>query len=633
MSVPTSYQQPLKRVRVVRACEQCRTRKVKCNGEDPCLACWQHNQACRYGEARLGRGHPSKKLKTVKSPTVTDGVSTPTFILNSDLSGRERPKAKSSKFQASARYNPEEYRQQLELRAGIGVANSQTGSFQFYGPSSHFCFIQRLYQRMKRQPHGCLLDKPKSAVPAGLGEWGLERFMFAAGSGAPRSSSASTESFLPKDLGDRCIAAYFAIIHPHMPVLDRLVITRLWERLWEAPSPGQEVISRNLVYMVLALGARTMAREGSHSAELLDRWADHFWSQSNDYGMLFQEPCLKGIHFLLLKAMYALHGMRPNDAYLYLGHAARSVLALGLNRGQVANGTGPVMQKLRITFWVVYSYERICAFFTGRPSGFLDSHIDVSFPEDLPDCNRQTPCGEPMKSSDGPLTECAYLRAMAQIGQLIEKVSSGIFSSSNLHTIYDHRKLNTTILECDAALQQIERSLPSYLQFASLNRPKSEVWREIQCTHLGLAFHLIKMMTRRPAMNCASGLPEVESLQASINLSILSAKEIINIASSAIMERATCIRNDASVANYIVSACVTLLYDVLNTSVTVEHALDIFTSVERGIQCLDKMEHHGPITGKALSLDIMKCAKDALFLSTCEVDLEENLAGSFPWLK
>lgn len=49
--------------------------------------------------------------------------------------------------------------------------------------------------------------------------------------------------------------------------------------------------------------------------------------------------------------MYALHGMRPNDAYLYLGHAARSVLALGLNRSQVANGPGPVMHKLRVTFW------------------------------------------------------------------------------------------------------------------------------------------------------------------------------------------------------------------------------------------------------------------------------------------
>ncbi|GKZ32207.1 hypothetical protein AbraIFM66950_001417 [Aspergillus brasiliensis] len=121
----TPDQQPLKRLRVVRACEQCRARKlVKCNGEDPFLTCWQHNQACKYGEAPapLGRGRPSKKRKTVEPPTVTDGASTPTFILDSDLSGRELPRAKNASFQDAARYSPKEYRQQLELRAGIGKA-------------------------------------------------------------------------------------------------------------------------------------------------------------------------------------------------------------------------------------------------------------------------------------------------------------------------------------------------------------------------------------------------------------------------------------------------------------------------------------------------------------------------------
>lgn len=169
------------------------------------------------------------------------------------------------------------------------------------GPSSHFCFIQRIYQRMKRQSHGRLLDQPKTPVPTGLGEWGLERFMFAAGSGSFRPLGGSADSFLSKDMGYRFITSYFTVIHPHMPVLDQRIIIRLWDQLWDAPTPGREVKSRDLVYMTLALGARTMAREESHSAEALDKWADYFWAQSNDYSMLFQEPCLKGTHLLLLK--------------------------------------------------------------------------------------------------------------------------------------------------------------------------------------------------------------------------------------------------------------------------------------------------------------------------------------------
>ena len=231
---------------------------------------------------------------------------------------------------------------------------------------------------------------------------------------------------------------------------------------------------------------------------------------------------------------------------------------------------------------------------------------------------------------------------MVGIGQLIEKVSSGIFSLANLQALYDHRKVDIAILECDASLQEIQRALPPYLHFFTYDRPRSEKWREIQCAHLGLAFHLIKMMIRRPALvystvsqtqgQSVADSQKLENLQPSIDLSIQSAKEIIAIAHSAIMDRATCIRNDASVANYIMSACVTLLYHVLDP-ITIDHARNIFSSVERGIQCLDQMEHNGPNAGKALSMDIMKCAKDALFLSTIENSHEEDLAGDFPWLK
>ncbi|CAG8138909.1 unnamed protein product [Penicillium salamii] len=341
--------------------------------------------------------------------------------------------------------------------------------------------------------------------------------------------------------------------------------------------------------------------------------------------------------------MYALHGMRPNDAYLYLGHATRSVLALGLNRSQVANGSGETMHRLRITFWTVYFYERICAFFTGRPSGFLDSHIDVAQPEDMIfEKQPATQDGSGLLVNSEPEINCAFLRAMSQLGRLIESVSSGIFSLANLQSLYDQRRVDITINECEYCLTEISRSLPVYLQFLDQDRPLGNQWQEIQCTHLGLAFFLIRMMTHRPALVSSSfghrsehdeGNPDRQSfIQKSIDISIESAKEMIEIASVAIFQRAKGIKNDASVANYIVSACVTLLYSVTSSIVTPIYARGIFRSVGRGINCLDQMEHMGPTTGKALSMDIMKCAKDALMLSASNHDLERNLVANFPWL-
>lgn len=68
--------------------------------------------------------------------------------------------------------------------------------------------------------------------------------------------------------------------------------------------------------------------------------------------------------------------MRPNDAYLALGHATRSAIALGLDRNQVLDGTSFTIHRLKVTFWTLYSMERSSCLFTGRQLAFRDDQID-----------------------------------------------------------------------------------------------------------------------------------------------------------------------------------------------------------------------------------------------------------------
>ncbi|OJJ69859.1 hypothetical protein ASPBRDRAFT_642655 [Aspergillus brasiliensis CBS 101740] len=53
----------------------------------------------------------------------------------------------------------------IKIEPKRSCQNEKASANRFPGPSSHFCFIQRIYQRMKCQPDGCLLDRPKTAVP------------------------------------------------------------------------------------------------------------------------------------------------------------------------------------------------------------------------------------------------------------------------------------------------------------------------------------------------------------------------------------------------------------------------------------------------------------------------------------
>ncbi|KAJ5519109.1 hypothetical protein N7453_001531 [Penicillium expansum] len=336
--------------------------------------------------------------------------------------------------------------------------------------------------------------------------------------------------------------------------------------------------------------------------------------------------------------MFALHSMRPNDVYLYTGHAARSVLTLGLNRGQVANGSSLSMHRLRTTFWTVYSHERMSAFFTGRPSSISDRHIDVAHLEDYPLIDHVSLSGNSLDKT-APTINCAFIRATAEIAKIVETVSTDVFSLASVSTNGYSVKTAETINTCDNALNVILGHLPEYLQFSDPNRAIGKDWQEIQRTHLGLTYHLTKLMMHRPALvlitlhtHSGEQSPNMPSLQKSIDTAISSAKCIVDLTHQAISTRIPVIQNDASIASFIMSACVTLLYNVIEPSVTSTYAKEIFSHVERAIHCLDKMEHVGPTTGKALSVDVMKCAKDALMLSNSDIRFDHTMIDEFPWL-
>ncbi|PYH92314.1 hypothetical protein BO71DRAFT_485549 [Aspergillus ellipticus CBS 707.79] len=527
----------IQRSRIGRACEACRARKIKCNGITCVYRLSSRAPRRRHPVILAQPGHPIKKHRGI-------------------------PNTAAEKASHRLRYDPAQLKKQMELRAGIGVSNTKTGSFQFYGPSSHLTFMQRV-----------------------------------------------------KEKGDAFIEAYFKLIHPMMPILSRSDIISTWDAYWDIPGPEKDFSSKEIIYMVLALGARVSQPTNGETPESLEKWAGHFSSQTNDFSVLFQEPGFKGLQFLLLKAMDAQEAMRPNDAYLLLGHAARSALTLGINKSQVANGNSFSMHRLRMTFWIIYAQERMSAWFTGRPSCLSDDHIDISFPEDLP--------------------------LLENLGDQ-ENQGKEVFSMKSIKSLESILNVERAMLECDETLNAITQSLPSFLHFFDSTSPIGEDWQEIQRTHLGMNYNLIRMVMHRPALIystfCASKTEAQSSISGqmsvanSINTAIAAAKDIITLASDVFFRRFPDIRNGASVAAFLISACITLLYDVLGSGAEIEYAKDILGYVDTGINCLDQMEHVGPTTGKMLSMDIMKCAKEALNSSSEELQDFGNLLNEFPWL-
>lgn len=317
MSERNQVQRVSARRHINRACEPCRHRKTKCSGMRPCQGCSTPEQ-CVYRSGRARKKHKAARQVQLseiapRHPLETEHAEgAPIGVLN----------------------DPVQFKRHQALRVGIGVSNPATGSFQFYGipfillytllaslieniysegPSSYFYFIQKIYERVQRNSAN-VVPPNRATVPEGIENWGIERFMFSVEASGESRAPQPHEAYLPRETGLAFIHAYFNIMHPQMPVLSFSEITAVWTTLWMPPKPGKCTLKgKELLYMVLAIGARVSTSNGQQSAEWLDHWAEHFSTKADNHITMFQEPSLKGTHFMLLKVV---------QSKLYNGHLA-----------------------------------------------------------------------------------------------------------------------------------------------------------------------------------------------------------------------------------------------------------------------------------------------------------------------
>ncbi|KAL4963357.1 fungal specific transcription factor domain-containing protein [Aspergillus stella-maris] len=162
---------------------------------------------------------------------------------------------------------------------------------------------------------------------------------------------------------------------------------------------------------------------------------------------------------------------------------------------------------------------------------------------------------------------------MADIGRLADKILTGIYSLYEV-TAEEQFLIENRMVECETLLASIASSLPSHLDFLDDEAPVGEDWQEVQRLHLGLLYHTMRMLIHRPVMvfttffssnlDAQAQAPGVIKLQDSIDASIASASSVITLTGAKLFTRQPDTVSDSSLASYLVAACITLLYQVLD---------------------------------------------------------------------
>lgn len=117
-------------------------------------------------------------------------------------------------------------------------------------------------------------------------------------------SQCPAESYFPRDLGESFIDSYFRIIHPQVPVLVYLDVVKSWDDLWNPPWERRDTKGDEILFMVLAIGARVCSFEGKQNTRSSEGWAQHFVDKAKRLNDAFEDISMSSTHFMLLKVRF-----------------------------------------------------------------------------------------------------------------------------------------------------------------------------------------------------------------------------------------------------------------------------------------------------------------------------------------
>lgn len=271
--------------------------------------------------------------------------------------------------------------------------------------------------------------------------------------------------------------------------------------------------------------------------------------------------------------------------------------------------------------------EKTTSILSGRPSSFVDEHIDAPHPINLLDRSN---------------AEHTYISAMVAISKVTGTVVTTNYTPKHAKRLSDLSAINTSNYECINELRRVVEMLPSSLRFSDNSAPVLDRSTEVQRICLGITYYTVQTLIFRSAMIYATFFDSPDAAQKSvgehINLKrdtefgVSAAKNLILLAHDGFFRRCPSFQRDGNISFFIISACVTLLFEVLDPATTTSHATDVFHVVEKGLECLDKIDHVRSTTGRAISQDVMAIAKAALFSTETTARLDSNLIDDFAWL-
>ncbi|PWY72476.1 coma-domain-containing protein [Aspergillus sclerotioniger CBS 115572] len=309
--MPKANTAPGARLRCRRACDSCKRRKQKCNGEQPCTICIQRRKEseCHFSDK------PARLLKPTNS-------SKDTMLLSERIVPTPQRQTAMDRLLNSLEDRSANLEQQgADDKDGMApvpkvarLLRDGEGKFMYVGDSASLSFLQSVRRIVSSSIGRCEFTEDNSRHSM------LEAFQ-----NGPTAQKGPLISPPSNEEAQR-LARQFVLATS--PLLDLFDLNEFHPRLadWVENPTGDEDTVSSIFYLVLAIGAQV--------SDINQTLAEQYFVSGRRlaFSAFTETPSIHTIQSYVLISMYMLGACRRNGAFMNLGIALRAAYAVGIHR-------------------------------------------------------------------------------------------------------------------------------------------------------------------------------------------------------------------------------------------------------------------------------------------------------------
>jgi hypothetical protein len=388
-----SNKRSARRARVALACQRCKVRKQKCNGERPsCGNCASFDAVCEY--IKPTRHHSSRSEDDHLKVAEDRVLELENIIARSGIP--DEGKTRWQRLRASPqRSEPSEMREmhRSSKRPHVGCPGSECAVIDLESegePVKESENVGNILRDLSLEASGGYIGdassitfsrmfgsliKDTEALSHGLHPG--EHFSPKTHSEDGADDTSVDITSIPDGIANRLLEGYMKHISTRWPILHSTYIRTLHTSRSSITDPYQ----KSALHLVYASGGRFLETTGETGPFFCER---HHDAGIRHLDEILQYHDIRTIQILILLAIYSLRAPQGPGAWTCIGLAMRTCIDLGMHRKRSSRQYSIIESEMRKrVFWTCYCLDRQISIILGRPFAISDRDIDAELPLDV----------------------------------------------------------------------------------------------------------------------------------------------------------------------------------------------------------------------------------------------------------